>query len=138
LLDDADGRPRAAISELITLARNHGCGVIAVEDLDFTEARAVGRETLGRGPHGRRFRRTVAGIPTRRFRDRPSQMCTNQGLWVSGRAIGEAGHDPGRVQDPTRPRGARQPHLGPKTGRGNREWVRVQVADDRSRPPVSR
>jgi hypothetical protein len=52
-------------------------------------------------------------------------------------ATGQAGHDPGRVQDPTRPRGARQPHLGCKTGRGNRQRARVQVAEDRSRPPIS-
>lgn len=77
-----DGRLRTAISQLITLAKAHGCGVIAVEDLDFAEARAEGRETLGRGRRGRRLRRVVAGIPTRRFRDRLSQMCANQGLWV--------------------------------------------------------
>ena len=41
-----------------------GCRSITVEDLDFVDARQVGRETLGRGRRGKRFRRTVAGIPT--------------------------------------------------------------------------
>jgi hypothetical protein len=87
LLDGAssttrDGRLRAAISQLISLAKAHGCQAIAIEDLDFAQARAEGRETLGRGRRGRRFRRAVAGIPTRRFRDRLTQMCANQGLWV--------------------------------------------------------
>jgi hypothetical protein len=77
-----DGRVRAAISQLIALAKAHGCRVLAVEDLQFAAARAEGRETLGRGRRGRRFRRTVAGIPTRRFRDRLTQMCANQSLWV--------------------------------------------------------
>jgi hypothetical protein len=77
-----DGRLRAAISQLITLAKAHGCQAIAVEDLDFAEARVEGRETLGRGRRAKRFRRTVAGIPTGQFRDRLTQMCTNQGLWV--------------------------------------------------------
>lgn len=77
-----DGRLRASISRLIALAKAHGCRVIAIEDLDFAEARAEGRETLGRGRRGKHFRRTVAGIPTRQFRDRLTQMCANQGLWV--------------------------------------------------------
>jgi IS605 OrfB family transposase len=77
-----DGRLRAAISQLIVLAKAHGCSAIAIEDLDFAGARAEGRETLGRGRRGRRLRRTVAAIPTRRFRNRLTQMCANQGLWV--------------------------------------------------------
>jgi hypothetical protein len=77
-----DGRLRASISRLIALAKAHGCRVIAIEDLDFAEARAEGRETLGRGRRGKHFRRTVAGIPTRQFRYRLTQMCANQRLWV--------------------------------------------------------
>jgi hypothetical protein len=77
-----DGRLRSAISQLIALAKVHGCQAIAVENLDFADARAEGRETLGRGRRAKRFRRTIAGIPTRQFRDRLTQMCTNQGLWV--------------------------------------------------------
>jgi IS605 OrfB family transposase len=186
-----DGRLRAAISQLVTVAKAHGCRSIAIEDLDFADARAEGRETLGRGRRGKRFRRTVAGIPTRRFRDRLVQMCANQGLWVvavdpaytsrwgrqhwqvplqsttpsitvtvhhaaavvigrrslgyrarrrpgvppptggwvPGRATGQASHGPGRVQDPTRPRGApaappgtqdRQRQPGTGSGSGGR------------------
>jgi hypothetical protein len=68
--------------QLIALAKAHGCRAIAIEDLEFADARAQGRETFGRGRRGRRFRRVVAGIPTGRFRDRLTQMCANQGLWV--------------------------------------------------------
>jgi hypothetical protein len=77
-----DGRLRAAITGIVDLAVTAGCGAIAVEALDFADARAAGRETLGRGRRGRRFRRTVAGIPTRRFRDRLVQMAANRGLAV--------------------------------------------------------
>jgi hypothetical protein len=81
-----DGRVRAAISTLIRLARQHGCHAIAVEDLDFADARAQGRERAGRRPsrgrRGRGFRRVVAGLPTARFRDRLAQMTRNAGLSV--------------------------------------------------------
>jgi hypothetical protein len=77
-----DGRLRAAISALLELARRQGCTAIGIEDLDFTDARQVGRETLGRGRRGKRFRRVVAGIPTRQFRDRLVQMAANRGVAV--------------------------------------------------------
>jgi hypothetical protein len=77
-----DGRLRAAISHLIAIAKAHGCRAIAIENLSFAQARTESRETLGRGQRGRRFRRVVAGMPTGRFRDRLTQMCANQGLWV--------------------------------------------------------
>jgi hypothetical protein len=81
-----DGRLRAAVSELISLARQHGCQAIAVEDLDFAVARAEGREWQGnrpsRGRRGRAFRRVIAGIPTARFRYRLIQMAANKGLAV--------------------------------------------------------
>jgi hypothetical protein len=77
-----DGRLRAAISEVCALARSRGVKAVAIEDLDFAEVRAAGRETLGGGRRGRRRRRVVAGIPTGRFRDRLVQMAHNQGLWV--------------------------------------------------------
>jgi hypothetical protein len=35
---------------------------VVVENLDFADARATGRETLGRGTRGKRLRRTIAGI----------------------------------------------------------------------------
>jgi hypothetical protein len=52
-----DGRLRAAISELIALARKHGCAGVAIENLGFDDARATGRETMGRGQRGKSFRR---------------------------------------------------------------------------------
>jgi hypothetical protein len=81
-----DGRLRAAITSLITLTRDNGCRAIAVEDLDFAEARAQGREHAGRRPsrgrQGRRHRAITAGLPTARFRDRLIQMTANAGLHV--------------------------------------------------------
>jgi hypothetical protein len=81
-----DGRLRAAISELTGLARQYGCRAIAIEDLDFVDAREQGRERHGsrpsRGRRGRGFRRLVSGIPTGRFRDRLTQMAANAGLAV--------------------------------------------------------
>jgi hypothetical protein len=77
-----DGRLRAAIATVLRLAMAHDCRSIAVEDLDFADARQVGRETLGHGRRGKRFRRAVAGIPTRRFRELLVGMAANAGLWV--------------------------------------------------------
>jgi hypothetical protein len=77
-----DGRLRQAVAELLRLAKTHGCHSVTVENLDFTDARQTGRETLGRGKHGKRFRSTVSGMPTRRFRDLLVGMATNHGLWI--------------------------------------------------------
>jgi hypothetical protein len=81
-----DGRLRAAISELTRIARENRCGAIAIENLDFTDAREQGRERAGsrpsRGRRGRAYRRMVAGIPTGKFRDRLAQMCANRQLAV--------------------------------------------------------
>ena len=79
-----DGRVRAAITGLLDHARDTGCGAVVVENLDFADARATGRETLGRGPRGKRLRRTVAGIPTGKFRHRLSAMATRRGIAVIG------------------------------------------------------
>jgi IS605 OrfB family transposase len=79
-----DGRVRAAIAAVLDRARQHNCSAIVVENLDFADARAVGRDTLGRGKRGKRLRRTVAGIPTRRFRDRLIGMAARRGLTVIG------------------------------------------------------
>jgi hypothetical protein len=77
-----DGRLRGAISTLLEVAQKRGCSAIGIENLDFTDARQAGRERLGRGRRGRRFRRAVAGIPTRQFRDRLVQMAANRGIAV--------------------------------------------------------
>jgi IS605 OrfB family transposase len=65
-----DAQVRHAITRLIHYTHRHGIDTIAVEDLDFADARATGRETMGRGRRGKRFRRTVSGIPTAVFRNR--------------------------------------------------------------------
>ena len=81
-----DGHLRAAISALIAIAQARGARAIVIEDLDFTEARAEGRERAGsrpsRGRRSRDFRRAVHGIPTARLRDRLVQMACNAGLPV--------------------------------------------------------
>ena len=58
---------RHAITRLIYYARRHGIDAIAIEDLNFADARTVGRETMGSGQRGKRFRKTVASIPTAVF-----------------------------------------------------------------------
>jgi IS605 OrfB family transposase len=59
---------RHAITRLIHYALRHHIAIVAVEDLDFTDARTTGRETMGRGSRSKRYRKTVAGIPTAVFR----------------------------------------------------------------------
>jgi hypothetical protein len=77
-----DGRLRTAISQVCALARSRGVRAVAIENLGFADARAAGREKLGRGRSGKRVRRIIAGIPTGRFRERLVQMAHNRGLWV--------------------------------------------------------
>jgi IS605 OrfB family transposase len=81
-----DGRLRAAISDLLVIARAHEARAIVIENLDFAQARTEGREQSGnrpsRGRRGRAFRRTVSGVPTGKFRDRLVQMTHNAGLAV--------------------------------------------------------
>jgi hypothetical protein len=81
-----DGHLRAAVTALIAAAKNAGARAIVIEDLDFEEARAEGRERTGnrpaRGRRGKGFRRMVAAIPTGKFRDRLSQMACNADLSV--------------------------------------------------------
>ena len=63
-----DGRVRASITAVLAGPRpTAGCTAVAMENLDFADARATGRDTMGRGTRGKRFRRTVAGIPTARI-----------------------------------------------------------------------
>ena len=79
-----DGRVRAAITTLLDLAHKHTCTAIVVENLDFADARSAGRETMGRGRRGKRLRRTVAGIPTGKFRSRLTSMASRRGVAVIG------------------------------------------------------
>lgn len=75
-----DAQVRHSITRLIRHARRHGITAIAVEDLNFADARATGRETAGRGKRGRRFRKRVSGIPTAAFRNRLTAMCHRRGI----------------------------------------------------------
>ena len=77
-----DGRLRQAVTDLLDHAHTHGCGSIAIENLNFDDARTSGRETMGRGNKGRRFRATVAGIPTAKFRTRLAGMAANRRVAV--------------------------------------------------------
>ncbi|MCW2625484.1 MAG: hypothetical protein JWR48_2206 [Mycobacterium sp.] len=79
-----DGRVRAAITAVLDHAQQQNCAAIVVENLDFADARAVGRDTLGRGKRGKRLRRTIAGIPTARFRTRLTSMAARRGIAVIG------------------------------------------------------
>jgi IS605 OrfB family transposase len=79
-----DGRVRAAITALLEAAQQQNCTAVVVENLDFADARATGRETLGRGSRGKQLRRTVAGIPTGRFRTRLTSMAARRGIAVIG------------------------------------------------------
>jgi hypothetical protein len=81
-----DGRLRAAITSILTTAREHRASAVMIENLDFDDARHKGREHAGnrpsRGRRGRAFRHQVAGIPTARFRDRLTHMACNAGMAV--------------------------------------------------------
>jgi hypothetical protein len=75
-----DAQVRHAITRLIHYTRRCGLRCIAVEDLDFADTRATGRETLGRGRRAKRFRNTVAAIPTAVFRTRLSAQTSRHGI----------------------------------------------------------
>ncbi|WP_319452661.1 MULTISPECIES: hypothetical protein [unclassified Mycobacterium] len=79
-----DGRVRAAITALLDTATHASCTAVVIENLDFADARAAGRETMGRGQRGRTFRRTVAGIPTAKFRNRLTAMAARRGIAIIG------------------------------------------------------
>ena len=90
-----DAQVRHAITRLIHYTRRHGIDTIAVEDLDFADARTTGRETMGRGRRGKRFRRTVAAIPTAVFRNRLCAQAAAAGirLWAVNPAYSSAWGD---------------------------------------------
>ncbi|WP_297608429.1 hypothetical protein [Nocardia sp.] len=77
-----DGHLRAGITALVNKAEHSGCAAIVIENLDFGDARSAGRETMGRGRRGKRFRRTVASIPTAKFRERLRGMAGQRGIVV--------------------------------------------------------
>jgi hypothetical protein len=79
-------RRRAVISRILELAATHDAKAVAIENLDFTDARQQGREHAGnrpsRGRRGRRYRHMIAGIPTAQLPDRLTQMAHNAGIAV--------------------------------------------------------
>jgi IS605 OrfB family transposase len=79
-----DGRVRAAITSLLDLAGQQSCSTIVIENLDFADTRATGRETLGRGKRRKCLRRTIADIPTRKFRTRLTSMAARRGIAIIG------------------------------------------------------
>jgi IS605 OrfB family transposase len=79
-----DAQVRHAVTRIIRYTKRRDISAIAVEDLDFADARATGRETMGRGRRGKRFRKTVAGIPTAVVRRRLTAQARRHGirLWA--------------------------------------------------------
>lgn len=77
-----DGHVRHAVTRLIRLAHQAGCASITIENLGFDRARSSGRETMGRGHRGKRFRRRVAGLPTGGFRQRLAGMTSEHAITV--------------------------------------------------------
>jgi hypothetical protein len=75
-----DAQVRHAVTRLIQYATRRNISAVAVEELDFADARAVGRETMGRGHRGKRFRKTVAGLPTAVFRNRLAAQSYRHGV----------------------------------------------------------
>ncbi|WP_423921091.1 hypothetical protein [Candidatus Poriferisodalis sp.] len=61
------GRVREAVDSLHTWGSQHGATFSAVEKLDFSDIRTLGRQRGRRGRPGRTARRKTAGIPTRQF-----------------------------------------------------------------------
>ena len=90
-----DAQVRHAITRLIRYTRRHHVTAIAIEDLNFADARATGRETMGRGKRGKRFRKTVADIPTAVFRRRLTAQTHRHGiaLWAVNPAYTSAWGD---------------------------------------------
>lgn len=90
-----DAQVRHAVTRLIRYTQRHHFTAIAVEDLNFGDARNTGKETMGRGRRGKRFRRTVAGIPTSIFRRRLAAMAHYHGtaLWATNPAYTSAWGD---------------------------------------------
>ena len=73
---------RYAIKQLVDVAVAYGCGSVACENLNFADARATGRETMGTGKRGKQFRQTVSSIPTAKFRELLISMTYTAGVAV--------------------------------------------------------
>jgi hypothetical protein len=60
-----DGRVRATVSRLIATAREHGARAVVIENLDFAQARAEGREAALAGQAGQGIPAARRGPPHR-------------------------------------------------------------------------
>lgn len=84
--DRRDAQVRHAITNLIHIAGTHGCKALVIEDLNFGDTRAIGREgddrRPRRGKRGKTSRRLTSQMPTAIFRDRLLAMTATAGLWV--------------------------------------------------------
>jgi IS605 OrfB family transposase len=69
-----DAQLREAFSRIIAYAKQHECAV-AIEDLNFEDEKAVSRES-----YRKRFRRTLAGLPTGIVRERLRSMTATAGV----------------------------------------------------------
>ncbi len=79
-----DGRVRAAITALLDHAQHAGCGAVVVENLDFGDARATGRETLGR-------RRAGNGCAAPSLASPPGDSVPGSPVWRPGAASRSSG-----------------------------------------------
>ncbi|WP_369168416.1 IS200/IS605 family accessory protein TnpB-related protein [Streptomyces sp. R28] len=72
-----DAQLRHALTQLLHYTRRRGAAAIAIEDLDFADAKS--REKHGRN---KRFRRLLSRFPTARLRARLVAMAAEQGLRI--------------------------------------------------------
>jgi hypothetical protein len=73
-----DAQVRHAITRLIRYTRRHGVDTVAVDDLDFADARTMGRESMGREPTRHLGRATVTPAPASNGQQHVSNgLCTS-------------------------------------------------------------
>jgi hypothetical protein len=141
-----DGRLRAAITTLISLASQHGCRAIAVEDLDFAAARAQGREhwlAPLREQHpdasGHHAAAVVIGRRALGFGARRREGVTGGGQRASCRGAASRTPRAKRASRNGRPRQAQRPppRRWRKTATAQRPRPPDQAAQDRPGPPDS-
>ena len=76
-----DGHLRQALTCALDPAEAHGCRLVVVENLGFSDMRARGRERYGSAEW---FRKVVCGMPTAQVRDRLVAMAARRSVAVAG------------------------------------------------------
>ena len=76
-----DGHLRQALTCALDPAEAHGCRLVVVENLGFSDMRARGRERYGSTEW---FRKVVCGMPTAQVRDRLVAMAARRSVAVAG------------------------------------------------------